>query len=164
MVFSDASVCLTVLFVNRLQKKKKKSFGGISKISFVKTPGSCNWLSRTIRSERMTFRPLPQKRALCRERRRNLGLRLLTETSRALFPVSHANGGSGARLRHATALPESLRKSTPQNGERTSSQAPCEHVDPHSSCGRLSPRRQGRRGWDWQASRSRPGWGLVCHR
>lgn len=119
-------------------------------------------------SPRSNMRPpslcLPQKRALCRERRHNLGLRLLTETSRALFPVSHANGGSGARLRHATALPESLRKSTPQNGERTSSQAPCEHVDPHSSCGRLSPRRQGRRGWDWQPSRSRPGWGLVCHR
>lgn len=60
----------------------KKSSDRILKISFVETLGSCNWLSTTSQSERMTFHPDP-KRALWRKRCDNLGLRLLTNMLRA---------------------------------------------------------------------------------
>lgn len=53
-------ICLLVLFVSQLQKKKKKSLGRILKISFVETLGSCNWLSTASQSERMTFHLNPE--------------------------------------------------------------------------------------------------------
>lgn len=71
MVLNDASICLIVLFVNHLpsspHQKKKKSLDRLSKISFVDTLGSCNYLSTTIQSERMTFHLLSKKRALWRD-------------------------------------------------------------------------------------------------
>lgn len=47
--------------------KKKKSLGRILKISFVETLGSCNWLSTTSQSERMTFHLNPEKSTLEKE-------------------------------------------------------------------------------------------------
>lgn len=58
---------LTCAFCKSAAKKKKKSLGRILKISFVETLGSCNWLSTTSQSERMTFHLNPKKSTLEKE-------------------------------------------------------------------------------------------------